>query len=147
MLILARLSFATRLYKPAGVRLDGRKDAGPDAIYRPRPFRSAEYNLLQNRLKADESRRKSGQERQNWLNEAATYPENVKQKIKNAIVEALSHKQNGNDAPIPVKLQWKSNAGPPDVQVTYDPGVPSYTIDISNCVPPMALRRERKKQY
>ena len=80
----------------------------------------------------------TGQERQNWLNEAATYPENVKQKIKNAIVEALSHKQNGNDAPIPVKLQWKSNAGPPDVQVTYDPGVPSYTIDILNCVPPIA---------
>ena len=87
----------------------------------------------------------TGQERQNWLDEAATYPDNVKQKIKDAIVQALSHKHNGNDAPISLKLSWTKNGGPPDVQVTYDPGAPSYTIEIFNCIAPMALRRDRKK--
>jgi hypothetical protein len=93
----------------------------------------------------------TGQERQNWLDLAGTYPDDVKQKIKDAIVNALSHKHNGNDAPIPLKLEWKNDSGPPDVKVTYDSVVPSYTIEILNCLPPMAAalasRRERKKTY
>jgi hypothetical protein len=92
-----------------------------------------------------------GQERQQWLDEAGTYPTDVKDKIKNAIVQALSHQDtNGNPDPIQVILKWTQNGGSPDVNVTYDPAAPSYTIEILNCVQPMvarlAERRQRKKE-
>jgi hypothetical protein len=91
----------------------------------------------------------TGQERQTWLDEAGTYPTDVKEKIKNAIIEALSHKNtNGDPDPIPLKLEWSNGPGLPDVKVTYDPSAPSYTIEIINCLSPMASalaeRRKRK---
>jgi hypothetical protein len=91
----------------------------------------------------------TGQERQNWLNEAGTYPANVKDGIKNAIIAALSHLDtNGDPAPIPVVLTWTQNGGRPDINIIFEPLMPKYTIAIFNCLPPVAsaLADRRKKK-
>jgi hypothetical protein len=96
----------------------------------------------------------TGQDRRAWLDEAGTYPTNVQEKIKAAIVQALSNvRDDGSAAPIQVKLRWDSAPGGPDVWVTLDtsdPAAPFYTIKILNCISPMASalaerRKERKK--
>lgn len=96
----------------------------------------------------------TGQDRQRWLNEAATYPTDVQEKIKAAIVQALNNVgDDGSPAPIQVKLKWASAPGNPDVRVTLDtsnPAAPFYTVKILNCMSPMASalaerRKDRKK--
>jgi len=96
----------------------------------------------------------TGQDRQNWLNEAGTYPPNVQEKIKAAIVQALSNvKDDGTPAPIQVKLEWGSASGGADVWVTLmldtAPAQPTpfYKIKIINCKSPMASAlAERRKR-
>lgn len=71
-----------------------------------------------------------------WMNEVNLYPRDAQDKIKNCIIQALTHKDaDGKDDPIPLTLQWV--AGDADVKCTYDPSGPSYTIDISGYPPPM----------
>src|SRR5215213_162147 len=54
----------------------------------------------------------TGQDRQRWLNEASTYPADVQEKIKAAIVQALNNVgEDGSAAPIQVKLKWGSAPG------------------------------------
>src|SRR3954454_5011419 len=89
-----------------------------------------------------------GQERQHWLDECDTYPVDARDKIKAAIVAALSNTApNGDPAPIQIMLKWTQNGGAPDVKV-YETAT-LHTIEILNLVPPMASalaeRRDRKK--
>lgn len=93
----------------------------------------------------------TGQDRQKWLDECGTYAQNVKDGIKDAVVQALGHKDaNGNPAPVQVKFTWVQNGGTPDVEIIYQPSVPLYTIQILNCqsllASALAERQNRKKK-
>jgi hypothetical protein len=84
-----------------------------------------------------------------WMQDAGTYPTAAQDKIKNCIIQALTHKdQHGNDDPIPVTINW-SQGSPSDVKCTFHPSGPSYTIEIIGYpAPPQSLlaeRREKKK--
>jgi hypothetical protein len=71
-----------------------------------------------------------------WMNEVKLYPVDAQDKIKNCIIQALTHKDaSGKDDPIPLVLNWV--AGESGVTCTYDPSGPSYTIDIGGLPPPM----------
>jgi hypothetical protein len=101
----------------------------------------------------------TGQARTNWLNEAGSYPDFVKDTIKDIVMDSLTHKKNNQDDPIQIKWSWTSDSGYPGVKVTYDQGDPSgtpprgpsYMIQIFNLASPMASalasRRERKQNY
>jgi hypothetical protein len=89
----------------------------------------------------------SKEETEMWLQETKIYPQQARDAIKDCIIKALTNKdKDGNDDPIPVTLVWTE--GPDrDVKCTFNPSPPSYTIDISGYIAPMASalaeRRER----
>ena len=83
-----------------------------------------------------------------WMQDAGTYPQSAQDKIKNCIIQALTHKdQHGHDDPIKVTIKW-SQGSPNDVTCTFDPSVPCYTIDIIGFPSPpdsaLSERREKK---
>jgi hypothetical protein len=83
-----------------------------------------------------------------WMQDAGTYPPAAQDKIKNCIIQALTHKdKHGNDDPIQVTITW-SPGSPNDVTCTFDPSVPSYAIQIIGYPSPpdsaLAERREKK---
>lgn len=86
-----------------------------------------------------------------WMQDAALYPADAQDKIKNCLVQALTHKgSDGKDDPIAVTITW-SKGSPNDVKCTFHPTPlpPSYTIEIIGYPgPPQSLlaeRREKKK--
>lgn len=83
-----------------------------------------------------------------WMQDAGLYPQDAQDKIKNCIVQALTHKdKDGKDDPIQVTITW-SEGNPNDVKVTFNPSVPSYAIEIIGYPSPptshLAERREKK---
>jgi hypothetical protein len=82
-------------------------------------------------------------EYKNWIDGSGKYPEYAKTTIKNIIIEAMT----GKDGPAEVSITWTASAQKA-VQVSYDPVIPLYTIEIIGLPsPPATSIGSRKKKY
>jgi hypothetical protein len=86
-------------------------------------------------------------EGQTWMEEVKIYPADARDAIKNCIIKALTNQTDGKDDPIPITMIW-SGGSPNEVNCTYSPSPPSYTIEIIGYPPPMAsaLAERRAKK-
>jgi hypothetical protein len=67
---------------------------------------------------------------ESWIGEVNQfYDQGAQDKIKACIIEALTHRKNGTEDPLQVKINWAS--GPKDVTSSYDPATHTYTINIT----------------
>ena len=84
----------------------------------------------------------NSQEYKDWMKDAGNYPDYAKTTIKNIIIEAMT----GQDGPTEVSITWTPSATKA-VQVSFDPVVPLYTIEIIGLPsPPASLLAGRKKK-
>jgi hypothetical protein len=70
----------------------------------------------------------------NWMEEAALYDKNARDKIKKAIIEAVNH----SAGPLPITFYWDPTGSPQDVKVTVLSSPPSYKIEIVGYPAPAA---------
>ena len=77
-----------------------------------------------------------------WMSDVKLYPQPIRDQIKKYIIEALTNQTDGKDDPIAVTFKWSD--GNKAVNCSYDPSVPSYTIEIVGYPsPPASLLAER----
>ena len=77
-----------------------------------------------------------------WMQDAGSYPTYAKTTIKNIVIEAMT----AQDGPTQVSITWTPSATKA-VQVSYDPVVPLYTIEIIGLpAPAVSLLADRKKK-
>jgi len=90
-----------------------------------------------------------GTEKQAWEDGVRLYPDDVQKEIKRHIIHALTHKENGQEKPIPLSISWKDPLSPQQfVSCTYDPSGPSYAILIHGFPAPLTSRfAERRGKY
>jgi hypothetical protein len=89
-----------------------------------------------------------GGEKQSWDEGVALYPKDVQKEIKRHIIHALTHKEHGQEKPIPLSISWRDPLGQKFVRCTYDPSAPSYTILISGFPMPLSTRfADRRGKY
>jgi hypothetical protein len=75
-----------------------------------------------------------------WMNDVKLYPEDIRDQIKQYVIEALTNQTDGKPDPIPFLLKW-SPGEEKKVNRIYDP----YTIEIVGCIePPASALYERK---
>jgi hypothetical protein len=81
----------------------------------------------------------------NWMEEVALYDKTARDKIKKAVIEAVSHKSG----PLPITFKWDPTGSPQEVVVTLNSAPPSYTVEIVGYPAPatsaLAARRKKKK--
>jgi len=78
-----------------------------------------------------------------WMADVKLYPPDAQDEIKRHLIQALTHKgTDGKDDPIAVAFKWSD--GEKAVNCSYNPSVPSYTIEIVGYPsPPTSLLTER----
>jgi hypothetical protein len=75
-----------------------------------------------------------------WMNDVKLYPPDIRDQIKQYVIEALTNQTDGKPDPIPFLLKW-SPGEEKKINRTYDP----YTIEIVGCAePPASALYERK---
>lgn len=76
-----------------------------------------------------------------WMSDVKLYPQDIRDQIKQYVIEALTNETNGQPDPIPFLLKWSAGEEK-KVNRTYDP----FTIEIVGCLePPGSAIYERKQ--
>jgi hypothetical protein len=83
-----------------------------------------------------------------WMNEVATYPTTAQNVIRDAVVNALTHRKGSKDEPIPLTIVWNEKA-PKGVTSSFEESAtgPSWTVTINGYhAPAKSMLSERKSQ-